>query len=82
MNQFFLITRIRKKLIIGFVIKLKFLAEKNKLEMRTKFQDVERVVNERISKIFQELIERCRNHPTENFVYEDECIEDTKVTDM
>ena len=50
--------------------------------MRTEFQDVERVVNERMSKIFQELNERCRNLPTENFEYEDECIEDTEETDM
>ena len=26
--------------------------------------------------------ERCRNYPTENFDYEDECIEDTEETDM
>ena len=50
--------------------------------MRTKFQDVERVVNERMSEIFQELNERCRNLPTENIEYEDECIEDTEETDM
>ena len=28
------------------------------------------------------LKQRCRNHPTENFDYEDECIEDTEETDM
>ena len=71
-----------QKLSIDFVIKLELLAEKSKLEMRTKFQDVERVVNERMSKIFQELNARCRNLPTENFEYEDECIEDTEETDM
>ena len=49
--------------------------------MRTKFQDVERVVNERMSKIFQELNERCRNHSTEYFDYEIECIEDTEEID-
>ena len=74
MNQFFF--------IIDFVIKLELLAEKSKLKMRTKFQDVERVVNERMSKIFQELNERCQKHPTENFECEDECIEDTEETDM
>ena len=35
-----------------------------------------------MSKIFQELNERCRNHPTENFEYEDECIDDTEETDI
>ena len=78
----FLYNKDPQKLIIDFVIKLELLAEKSKLEMRTKFQDVERVVNERMSKIFQELNERCRNLPTENFEYEDECIEDTEETDM
>ena len=58
------------------------MAENNKLEMKTKFRDVERVVNKRVSKIFHELKERCRNHSTENFEYEDECIEDTEKTDM
>ena len=58
------------------------MAEKSNLKMRTKFQDVERVVNERMSKFFQELNERCRNHSTENFKYEEDCIEDTEETDM
>ena len=78
----FLYNKDPQKLIIDFVIKLELLAEKIKLEMRTKFQDVERVVNERMSKIFQEVNERCRNLPTENFEYEDKCIEDTEKTDM
>ena len=78
----FLYNKDPQKLIIDFVIKLELLAEKSKLEMRTKFQDVERVVNERMSKIFQELNKRCRNLPAENFEYEDECIEDTEETDM
>ena len=43
--------------------------------MRTKFQDVELVVNERN---FQELNERCRIDSTENFDYEDECMEDAE----
>ena len=33
-------------------------------------------------KIFQELKERCRNHSTENFKFEDDCIADTEETDM
>ena len=74
----FLYNKDPQKLIIDFVIELKLLAEKSNFEMRTKFQDVERVVNERMSEIFQELNERCRNHPIENFEYEDELIEDTE----
>ena len=35
-----------------------------------------------MSKIFQELNERCGNHPIENFDYEDEGLEDTEETDM
>ena len=64
-----------------FVNNLETLAENSELEMKTKFQDTERVVNERMSKFFQELNERCRNRPTENFAYENECIEDTEETD-
>ena len=78
----FLYNKDPQKLVIGFVIKLELLAEKSKLEMRNKFQDVERVVNERMSKFFQELNERCRNLPTENYEYEDESIKDTEETDM
>ena len=78
----FLYNKDPQKFVIDFVIKLEFLAEKSKLEVRTKFQDIERVMKERMSKIFEELYERCRNHPTENFEYEDACIEDTEETDM
>ena len=78
----FLYNKDSQKLIIDFVIKVEILAEKSKLEMRTKFRDVQRVVNERMTKIFQELNERCQNHPIENFEYEVECIEDTEKTDM
>ena len=78
----FLYNKDPQKLIIDFLIKLELLAEKSKLEMRTDIQDVEGVVNERMSKFFQELNERCRNHPTENFEYEDDCIEGTEKIDM
>ena len=61
---------------------MNFWLRKAKLEKRTKFQDVEKIVNERMSKVFQELNEKCRNQPNENFEYEDECIEDTEETDM
>ena len=71
-----------QKLIIDFVIKLELSCEKGKLEMRTKFQDNEKEVIERMSNNFQELNKGCQNHPTENFEYEDECIEDREETDM
>ena len=35
-----------------------------------------------MSKIFQELNERCRNHSTRNFEYKDDCIADTEENDM
>ena len=35
-----------------------------------------------MSKIFQELNERCGNHANEKFEYQDECFEDTKETNM
>ena len=46
-----------QNLIIDFVSNLELLAEKGKLEMRTKLQDIERVVNERKKKIFDQLNE-------------------------
>ena len=75
----FLYNKDPQKLIIDFVV---FWAEKNKREMKNKFQDEERGVKERMSKVFQELNERCGNHPTENFDYEDEGLEDTEETGM
>ena len=47
--------------IIYFVGKLELLAEKSRLEMRTKFQDIEVAVNERMKKIFDQLNERGKN---------------------
>ena len=68
-----------QKLIIDFVI-IRLLAEKNKLEMRTKFQEVDRVVMSWCPKLSKD--ERCRYHSTVNFEYEDDCIKDTEETDM
>ena len=42
----FLYNKDPQKFMIDFLIKLELLTEKSKLEMRTKFQDVEREVNE------------------------------------
>ena len=54
----FLYNKDPQNLIIDFVSNLDMLAEKSKLEMRTKFQDIERAVNERMKKIFDQLNER------------------------
>ena len=68
--------------MIDFVSKLELLAEKNKLEMRTNFQDIEVAVNERMKKIFDQLNEREQNFSSKKFEYEDECIEDSEEADM
>ena len=70
-----------QNLIIDFVANLEVLAEKSKLEMRTKFQDIEVAVNERKKKIFDELNERGKNYSSNQFEYEDECIEDSEEAD-
>ena len=78
----FLYSKDPQKFIIHLLINFKFLAEKSKLGLRTKFRDVEKVANEAMSKNFQDLNERCRNYPIEIFEFEDECIEDIEETDM
>ena len=74
-DPIFLYNKDPQNLIIDFVSYLELLAEKSKLEMRTKFQDIERAVNGRMKKIFDQLNERSKNFNEE---YEDECIEDSK----
>ena len=49
----FLYNKDSQNLVIDFVSNLELLAEKSKLEMRTKFQDIEVAVNERMKKIFE-----------------------------
>ena len=78
----FLYNKDPQNLIIDFVSKLELLAEKSKLEMRTKFQDIEVAVNERMKKIFDQLSERGKNYSSNIFEYEDECIEDSEEADM
>ena len=70
-----------QNLIIDLVANLEVLAEKSKLEMRTKFQDIEVAVNERKKKSFDELNERGKNYSSNQFGYEDECIEDSEEAD-
>ena len=78
----FLYNKDPQNLIIDFVSNLELLAEKSKLEMKTKFQDIEVAVNERIKKIFDQLNERGENYSSNKFEYEDECIEDSEEADM
>ena len=63
-------------LIIAFVSSLELLAEKIKLQMRTKFQEIEDTVNDRIKKIFDKLNARTLTKRLEVFDHEDECVED------
>ena len=78
----FLYNKDPQNLIIDFVSKLKLLAEKSKLEMRTKFQYIEVVFNEIMKKIFDQLNERGKNYSSNKFEYEAECIEDSEEADM
>ena len=78
----FLYNKDPQNLIIDFVSNLEQLAEKRKLEMRTKFQDIEGAVNERMKKIFDQLNERVESFSSNKFEYEDECIEDSEEADM
>ena len=78
----FLYSKDPQNLIIDFVSKLELLAEKSKLEMRTKFQDMEVTVNERIKKMFDQLKERGKNYSSNKIEYGDECIEDSEEADM
>ena len=50
--------------------------------MRTKFQDTELAVNERMKKNFDQLNERGKNYSSYKFEYEYECIEDSEEADM
>ena len=71
-----------QNLIIDFVSKLELLAEKNKLEMRTKFQDIEVAVIKRMKKVFDQLNKRGKNYSSNKFEYKDECIENSEEADM
>ena len=58
----FLYNKDPQNLIFDFESKLELLAEKSKLEMRTKLREIEVAVNERIKKIFDQLNERGKNY--------------------
>ena len=69
-------------LIVAFVSSLEVLAGKSKLQMRTKFQETEITVNDRVKKIFHKLKARTLTKRLEVFDYEDECVEDGDEDDM
>ena len=50
--------------------------------MRTKFQEIENTVNDRVKKIFDKLNARTLTKRLEIFDYEDECVEDGDEDDM
>ena len=78
----FLYNKDPQNLIIDFVSNLELLAEKSKLEMRTKFHNFEVAINERMKKIFDQLNERGKRYSNNKFEYEDECIEDSEEADL
>ena len=63
----FLYNKDPQNLIMAFVSNLELLAEKTKLEMRTKLQDFEVAVNERMKKIFDQLNELGKIYSMNNF---------------
>ena len=69
-------------LIIAFVSSLELLAEKNKLQMRIKLQEIENTVNDRVKKIFDKLSAGTLTKRLEVFDYEDECVEGGDEDDM
>ena len=71
-DTIFLYNKDPQNLIIDFVSNLELFAEKSKVEMRTKFQDIEVAVNERMRKIFDQLNERGKKFSSNKFEYEDE----------
>ena len=78
----FLFNKDPQNLINDFVSNLELLAEKSKLEMRTKFQDIEATINEKVKKICDQLNARSKNYSSSEFEYEDECIEDSGEADV
>ena len=69
-------------LTIAFVSSLELLAEKSKLQMRTKLQEIENTVNDRVKKIFDKLNAGTLTKRLKVFDYEDECVEDGDEDDM
>ena len=78
----FLYNKDPQSLMTDFASKHRLLSEKSELETRTKFQDIEVAVNERMKKIFDQLNEPGKNYLSNKLEYEDECIEDSEEADM
>ena len=68
----FLYNKDPQNFMIDFVGNFELLAEKSKLEIRTKFQDIEVAVNERMKKIFDQLNDCGKNFSSNKLEYEDE----------
>ena len=69
-------------LITAFVSSLELLAEKSKLQTRTKFQKIKNTVSDRVKKIFDNFNARTLTKRLEVFDYGDECVEDGDEDDM
>ena len=80
-DRMFLCEKDPELLIIAFVF-MELLAEKSKLQKRTKCQEIENTVNDRVKKIFDKLKVRIFIKRLEIFDYEDECVEDGDEVDM
>ena len=81
-ESIFLYNKDPQNLKIEFVSNLELLAEESKLEMRTKFQDIEVAISEGMKKIFDQLNGRGKNYSSNKFEYEDECIDYSEEADM
>ena len=81
-DLFLLREKVPEFLINAFVSSLELLAEKCKLQMRTMFQEIENIVNDRVKKIFDKLNARSLTKRLEVFDYEYECVEDVEEDDM
>ena len=60
---------------------MELLAEKIKLQMRTKFQEIENTVNDCVKKNIDQLNDRTLTKTLEVFDYEDECVDDGEEDD-
>ena len=58
------------------------MTEKSMLQMRTKFQEIENCVYDRVKKIVEKINARTLSKKIEDFQYEDECVEGGEEDDM
>ena len=66
----------------AFVSSLELLIEKSKVQIGTKFQEIENTVNDRVKKIYDKLNDRILTRRLDVFDYEDECNEDGEENNM